>query len=284
MIVVSGVNCSGTTVFPSSVTGMSGGTVYNSATGTISQSIIDNSARGNGGSNITVNFTSRVNSIRIVYRSNPTIPVGANPSAQFIYVGQIVSTLSACPLPIELNSFEGTHLGRGQKKLDWITTTELNNDYFTLEHSTDAINFSEVKRIDGAGTTSTQQVYSTIVSENSSDYKYYRLGQTDFNGAHTYSNVIYVADDEMMVEEINLYPNPATDNVTLTFDNMSEGDYVIILSDLVGKEILREKTTVTKNSSVSINTQDLELGNYMVKVVHLESGQQKKLLRFIKAE
>lgn len=96
-LVISAVNCASTTIFPSSVTGMAGGTSYNSATGNIYQTNINNTCQGNCGSNITVNFTGTVRSIRIVYASNATIPIGTNPSFQYIYLRPISGTTALVP-------------------------------------------------------------------------------------------------------------------------------------------------------------------------------------------
>ena len=46
-------------------------------------------------------------------------------------------------LPIELISFTGT-LADGQVELAWATAAEINNDYFTIERSTNGMTFTEL--------------------------------------------------------------------------------------------------------------------------------------------
>ena len=103
-LIISGVNCSSVTIFPSSVTGTVGGTAYNSATGNVYQTNINNTCQGNCASDITVNFTGTVWSIRLTYGSNATLPVaGSNPSFQYIYIRPISGTTALVPnisLPI----------------------------------------------------------------------------------------------------------------------------------------------------------------------------------------
>jgi len=97
-LVISAVNCASATIFPSSVTGMLGGTSYNSANGNIYQTNINNTCQGNCASNVTVNFTGTVRSIRIVYASNATLPVAStNPSFQYIYLRPISGTTALVP-------------------------------------------------------------------------------------------------------------------------------------------------------------------------------------------
>ena len=68
--------------------------------------------------------------------------------------------------------------------LSWTTESETNNDYFTVYASSDGVNFTDISRIDGAGTTSTSHSYS--LTFDASSIKYIYLSQTDFDG-HTES-------------------------------------------------------------------------------------------------
>ncbi len=97
-ITLSAVNCASATIFPSSVTGMVAGTSYNSVTGNIYQTTINNTCQGNCSSDVTVNFTGTVWSIRLVYASNATLPVaGSNPTFQYIYIRPISGTTALVP-------------------------------------------------------------------------------------------------------------------------------------------------------------------------------------------
>ena len=54
------------------------------------------------------------------------------------------------PLPIELLSFDGK-IKDGTSYLTWKTASEINNDYFEIEKSTDGINFESIGKVTGAG-------------------------------------------------------------------------------------------------------------------------------------
>ena len=84
-------------------------------------------------------------------------------------------------LPIDLVSFEGELIG-DYIKLDWIVASQLNNDYFTIEKSTNTFDWKIISQIPGVGNTSMEMNYTLydenpLVGEN-----YYRLSQTDFDG------------------------------------------------------------------------------------------------------
>jgi hypothetical protein len=76
--------------------------------------------------------------------------------------------------------------------IQWSTSTETNNDFFTVEHSTDGSLFTELSQINGAGNSTVVQTYSYIHTEPASGTQYYRIRQTDFNGTFDFSDVVVV--------------------------------------------------------------------------------------------
>lgn len=93
-------------------------------------------------------------------------------------------------LPIELTSFTATATEYGYT-FNWVTASEVENDYFTLEYSIDGVDFNEIDYIHGAGTTSETSEYEYRWNEAPEfDVVYFRLKQTDYNGEYSYSDVI----------------------------------------------------------------------------------------------
>ncbi len=52
--------------------------------------------------------------------------------------------------PIELISFDAK-LNGGEVELHWVTASEINNDYFTIERSKDVLVWDEINNVNGAG-------------------------------------------------------------------------------------------------------------------------------------
>jgi hypothetical protein len=120
-----------------------------------------------------------------------------------------IASLSASnPLPIELVSFSAS-LNKNKVELKWITSTEINNDYFTIERSANLENWEFVKELKGAGNSNTVLKYSTIDEEPLTGISYYRLKQTDFNGDFSYSDIVTVNNKGL--GDIIVYPNPVKD-------------------------------------------------------------------------
>jgi hypothetical protein len=85
-------------------------------------------------------------------------------------------------LPIELLSFGGTVIDSRNVLLEWSTASELNNDYFIIERSTDGYNWTQIKNIDGSGNSNTKINYTTIDNSAPRTIVYYKLSQVDFDG------------------------------------------------------------------------------------------------------
>jgi hypothetical protein len=94
-------------------------------------------------------------------------------------------------LPIELISFSG-HRDGANNLLRWETATELNNDFFTIEKTTDG-DYYEIVGTENAAGNSTQLLAYELTDYNVRQViNYYRLKQTDFDGKYTFSKLISV--------------------------------------------------------------------------------------------
>lgn len=93
------------------------------------------------------------------------------------------------PLPIELVSFTAKVLDNANL-LKFTVASQTNNDYYTIERTTDGVEWETIEIIDGAGTTTQQRDYSHIDYNFRLGYNYYRIKQTDFNGFSTYSDLV----------------------------------------------------------------------------------------------
>jgi len=85
-------------------------------------------------------------------------------------------------LPIELEDFGGYNKGN-VNHLYWVTATEINNDYFTIERSKEGDIWYEIAIIPGGGNLNTPSLYEFDDYSYEDGLNYYRLTQTDFNGA-----------------------------------------------------------------------------------------------------
>ncbi|MCX7637421.1 MAG: hypothetical protein N2044_06190 [Cyclobacteriaceae bacterium] len=112
------------------------------------------------------------------------------------------------PLPVELVAFTARVI-MNQVELYWRTSSELNNDYFTIERSLDGEAFVPVGKIPGHGTTRTMHEYRYIDPQPLPGISYYRLRQTDYDGSTTFSPIVSVSFSGLGRPLLTVFPNPA---------------------------------------------------------------------------
>ncbi len=123
-------------------------------------------------------------------------------------------------LPVELLSFNAEKRGR-TARLEWRTATEKDNDYFEIERSADGTAFASVGRVKGAGTTQIPQAYAFDDLDPRPGVNYYRLRQTDYDGASEYSPVVSLRMDG---PEYVISPMPVSGTARVAFDKPTESD------------------------------------------------------------
>lgn len=166
-------------------------------------------------------------------------------------------------LPIELVSFTGEKYS-GYNQFNWITATESNNDYFTLERSSDALHWEVVGNVNGAGNSLQTLYYSFKDLTPPSNLNYYRLKQTDFDGHYTYSQIIAI-DNSSDIMSIEIYPNPTNDIINLSINSKSDGQTTIVLTDVLGRVILVKTISYNKGSNLlQISLFQFEKGIYFL--------------------
>jgi hypothetical protein len=235
-----------------------------------------------------VTFSTAIKRITITYLSGKvlvgtTTPNSANPTNQYITIGAITTNYSggACaPLPIELTSFNASCLG-SKTKLEWNTSSEINNANFTIEKSNDASNFHTIGIVQGAGNSNLPIQYYFEDNEQSGSENYYRLKQTDFDGNYSYSNIISVACENSInpLTDISIYPNPIESLINVSFKEAPLKNLIIIIYNSSGQIIYSYKNYFLE-SVLQINTQNFAPGVYYLKINSLDQSEffSKKLL------
>ena len=171
--------------------------------------------------------------------------------------------LSTSTLPIELIAFD-VQVVNDEIKIDWSTASEMNNNFFTLEKSTDGINFTEIEKISGAGNSNSQINYSTFDFNPIRGTSFYRLKQTDFNGKYSISNIISIDYKNQFSDEIKIFPNPFNQFLNVEFSNISEIENVeFSVFNLLGNEIIKTKITT---QSINFDTTNFKNGTYFYSI------------------
>ena len=194
------------------------------------------------------------------------------------YVSKLAGTNCITVLPIELVSFTANcipslNIIESPKViLDWSTSSETNNNYFTIERSYDALTWEAIGKLNGSGNSNNILNYSFVdqysnPSEETNKIKYYRLKQTDFNGSIHASYITVSSNcDSNKNSELKVYPNPASETVSIELLNNEQQNLTIQICDIFGRIIKEEaiKNIYAKKCSSDISM--LNPGTYFIKV------------------
>jgi hypothetical protein len=163
------------------------------------------------------------------------------------------------PLPIELAVFEAT-CKDNQVLVNWVSASETNNAYYTLERSCGAgTDFDSITSIPGAGNSTTPRQYAYTDTRFPGGTCYYRLKQTDYNGAYSKSKVISVnCLEDMVFAIVNIFPNPATSEMNVFYNTPEAGNIRISLTDAIGKELMSSEVP----AQIGLNKTKLDMNAY----------------------
>jgi hypothetical protein len=112
-------------------------------------------------------------------------------------------TVSA--LPIDVTSFTAEKTSFGRSYVRWSTSSEKNSNHFSVEKSTDGINFYEIGNVSAAGNSFDIRNYE-FEDRNFNQSCYYRLKIVDKDGSFQYSKIIFLPNEENHVWLINNVP------------------------------------------------------------------------------
>lgn len=204
--------------------------------------------------------------------ANPYITVSnistthiANNVTKFITIASIDA---ATPLPVEAINYKATLNDEKTVDLTWQTAAERDNDFFTLYKSTDAIQWTYLATVDGAGNSNVLLDYSSEDLYPALGVNYYKLTQTDYNG-----QINEVGIRSVLLEsntDYSIYPNPAKDEFTILSN--SKVNFSTKLYNQLG-ELVIDKTVSDK-----ISVHDLANGLYYVQIEDLNGLHTIKLV------
>ena len=186
-------------------------------------------------------------------------------SGQSTFSPWVLSYLNAA-LPIELLYFNNTCDDKSVL-LTWGTASETNNNYFTIEKSTDGVNFKELTRVyskSGNGNSNTQLEYNYL--DNDSKGAYYRLKQTDIDGKNEILKMIFNEGCSLLNSSIAVYAFDK--NVTLDVNSASDKTFTLELFNSMGQIVLTKELAAHAGSNdLKIDCSHLSDGVYFVNVL-----------------
>ena len=189
------------------------------------------------------------------------------------------------PLPVELLRFKAWIAVDKKVKLSWDVASEINNDFYTVERSIDAINYQPILTVKGAGTSNSLLNYSVTDTSPLMGISYYRLKQTDFDGKNkTFKPIsIELTEEETPKGKYTFYQNPLSlqDDLFLKVNSAKNKSIQLSFTDVSGK-ILCTQTVELLTGHNQIMVKDincyLKSGTYTIVINDEEKAYKEKLI------
>ena len=169
------------------------------------------------------------------------------------------------PLPLTLTDLKARALPNGAVGLSWKTTDESNVSHFTIQRSADGTTWQDAGSVNAQGPSSLENSYSFTDLTPFPVKDYYRLQIVDNDGNLSYSSVV-VVDLAGTNSSFVIFPNPATDQVTIRYSGIS-GTTTLQLMNIEGKILLQKKLGSSGAGSVLLPVSMYPPGNYLVQVL-----------------
>ena len=176
-------------------------------------------------------------------------------------------------LPARLLYF--TAIADGNKvRLNWEAANEQETVRYEIEKSLTTTGFSFLASVNSRQLS--QSAYTDFDLNPAMGWNYYRLKVIDRSGSYFYSPIRPVKFSKGL-EEVKVFPNPATDIVNVQLPSSYVNSATLLLYSIDGKFISTLKPSV---NSVKINVTNLANGTYIIRI--LKANGEGETYPFIK--
>jgi trimeric autotransporter adhesin len=170
------------------------------------------------------------------------------------------------PLPIELTTFKASCDGN-EVRVNWTTATEVNNDYFTVQRSTDLVTFDNIAVVEGAGNSNTARNYDAVDYSPVDGIAYYRLVQTDYNGQTETFNPVAVTCSNKPIDAVTVYPNPAQNELHVNINLSGDDQGTLVVYNHLGQQTFARAINAGKGfNNYTLDVSGFAAGQYFVSI------------------
>jgi trimeric autotransporter adhesin len=169
------------------------------------------------------------------------------------FSGFFVKTISSI-LPLKWISVNAHLNNQKQAVINW-KVQETNVVNYTLEKSTDGINFYNIGMVNSKG--DGENNYTFTETNYLNGKAYYRIKQTERDGRTSFSRVMTLITDA--INNVNVYPNPSADMVTISSNGLINTN--AILRDVNGRLL---QTIRINTNNTPVNLSNYASGIYML--------------------
>ena len=182
----------------------------------------------------------------------------ANQPGDIIF-DDLALSVAGGPLPVVFEGFVARKNADGSVKLLWNVGTETNVKGYYVESSINGVDFTNAGYVMASG----KSIYSLDYPGKLSQTTFFRVKNVDFDGSSKYTPIIKVYSKDQTGAQIEIYPVPAKDMVTIQHNKSSENSFITLLSP--DGKIIKHIEATPNTLQTQININNLATGIYIVR-------------------
>lgn len=163
------------------------------------------------------------------------------------------------PLPVTFEGFVARENSDGSIKLLWNVGEEVNVKGYYVESSTDGVNFANAGYVAAAG----KRIYSLDYVQKLFQTTYFRVKNIDLDSRSKYSSIIKMYAKTTGLSQIQAYPVPANELVTIQHNKAATGTLMTLLSP--DGKVLQQVRAMPNTFQTQLHIANLVAGVYFVK-------------------
>lgn len=184
-----------------------------------------------------------------------TVTVTITDACNRVQIRTINVSSSGSVLPVNLLWTKAKRTVQGVE-VEWSTSSEKDNDYFTIWRSQDGHEFQPIGIKDAPGHSNQIRTYFHLDTEAPSGDLYYRISQTDFNGHSESFTPVYVEGSESEIL-LSVFPNPVSRKTTILLTSRQSGKGSLEVWSMSGKMLMHQLMRVEEGEN-TLNFQEID--------------------------
>lgn len=193
--------------------------------------------------------------------------------------GQAPANETAVVQQAQVARFNVVNIGP-QVEISWVSLKEINAGYYTIERSSDGVNFIEVTRVNAAGDSPALLEYFEADRDPLPGVSYYRLKQTTRTGEFFYSEQMIVKRQECGAELVGQTTvKPMDAPMLLNTSAFGNEEILVVVRDKEGKEFVSKVMLMNVDGKMVAYDPDGKIldGEYTIISSSNDDLQQRKL-------
>jgi hypothetical protein len=188
-------------------------------------------------------------------------------------------TRSDLALPVTLINFSGSwSADKKDAMLTWATAREINTQKFIIQRSTDdGTSWDDIGTINASGNSNFNQHYS-FTDRQPKSANWYRLKMIDADNEYSYSKLVILTTATANSIYYSVYPNPATDFITIASSSLQPQPVRIQVLDNIGRMISSQQLMTSKATPAVLPVKGYKPGLYYIIINDGQRSVKQKIV------